>query len=45
MMGLNKSVGEEQRLMSEITAAQINEQKVIGEFAVRLRAIEQKLAS
>jgi hypothetical protein len=44
-MGLNKSIGDEQRLMSEITAAQISEQKIIGEFAVRLRAIEQKLES
>jgi hypothetical protein len=45
LTGLDKSIGDGQRLTNQMIGAQISEQKIIGELTVRLRAIEQKLAS
>jgi hypothetical protein len=45
LIGLNKSIGDGQRLTNEMIGTQMSEQKIISDLATRLRAIEQKLAS
>ena len=40
--GMNKSIGDGQRLVSEITATQTAHQKAIDDLARRLSALERK---